>query len=82
MSDTESGKDAKEADDLHWGFIMGLTGAYLALVDHLAAKGAVDKAQLAQELEAIKRSVSDLPQAVTWIEVTQKQLTGEGDDQK
>lgn len=73
---------APEANDLHWGYIIGLTGAFLALVELLEESGSIKKDQLLDRLQNLKSTVEDLPHSQRWIEITMKQIKSMEVDKK
>lgn len=81
MSD-KNADPVPEATDLHWGYIIGLTGAFLVLVEQLEESGAIKKEQTLERLQKLRESLEDLPHSQRWIEITMKQIKRMEGDKK
>lgn len=69
-------------DDRKAGFLMGLTGGYLALVEVLVRKGVLDKYELAKELEEmIPLFSADYEGSEDWIRATITNIVRDEDEQ-
>lgn len=70
----ENKEVSPDANDLHWGYIIGLTGAFLVLVEQLEESGAIKKEQTLERLQKLRESLEDLPHSQRWLEITMKQI--------
>ena len=64
----------------HWGYIMGLTAANIALTRALIESNAVQAETVISGLMQMREALESVPEAVRWLDITVKQISGGGND--
>lgn len=67
-------------EEMHFGYLMGLTAGYLDLVNLLIKKKVITRDEITRELSGTIGTIKDLPDAKRWLEVTIKNI-GNAEDE-
>lgn len=64
----------EDAFSMHWGYIMGLTAANLALTKVLMRANVIKAEDVIDELHGMKEQLQNDVNAVRWLEITEKHI--------